>query len=93
MTTGFSSAKKQADAKARYVWNDREQRAVPIAIDSPPAEPQVVETNRYVPYETSHFQSAYTWAAAQVARKVPAAVETLRMLDSLIKQQMNGNDQ
>ncbi len=88
-TTGFAAAKKQADGRRRYAWNNREQRAVPIAIESPPAEPQVVETNHYVPYETSHFQNAYTWAAAQVARKLPAAVETLNMLDSLIQQQLN----
>lgn len=66
---------------------------MPVAIESPPPEPQVVETNRYVPYETSHFQNAYAWAAGQVARKLPAAVETLHTLDSLIKQQMNGRDE
>lgn len=71
------------------MWNHHQQRAVPVAIDRPPAETQVIETNRYVPYETSHFQSAYTWAAAQVAKKLPAAVETLNMLDSLIEQQRN----
>ncbi len=66
---------------------------MPVAIESPPHDPQVIETNRYVPYETSHFQNAYAWAASQVARKVPASVETLSMLDSLIRQQMNASEQ
>lgn len=72
------------------MWNDREQRAVPIAIDSPPTAPQVLTSNHYVPYETTHFQNAYAWASEQVARKFPHAVETLRTLDSLIAQQRNG---
>ncbi len=76
-----------------YRWNQREQRAVPVAFETPPTEPQVVETNTYVPYETSKFQNAYAWAASQVARKLPASVETLHTLESLIKQQMNGNDE
>ncbi|QDU54312.1 hypothetical protein [Aeoliella mucimassa] len=78
-----------SESQHRYAWHTREQRAVPIAIEQPPAKTEVIETNRYVPYETNHFQHAYTWAAEQVARKLPAAVETLRMLDSLIRQQVN----
>ncbi len=77
------------DESYRYTWNEREQRAVPIAIDSPPASPQVIETNQYVPYETARFQNAYAWAGQQVARKFPYAVETLSTLDSLIEQQLN----
>lgn len=60
-----------------------------MAFESPPAGTQVVETNHYVPYETSKFQNAYAWAASQVARKLPASVETLNTLESLIRQQMN----
>lgn len=62
---------------------------MPVAIDTPPADPQVIEANHYVPYETPHFRNAYTWAASQVARKLPASIETLNMLDSLIEQQIN----
>lgn len=91
-TIGFTNEKQEPSRKYRYQWSDREQRAVPVAIDSPPSPPQVIESNRYIPYETNHFQNAYTWAAAQVARKLPATVETLTMLDSLIEQQMNARE-
>ncbi len=91
-TIGFANENRGPRRKYRYQWSNREQRAVPVAIDSPPSPPQVIEANRYVPYETSHFQNAYTWAAAQVARKLPAAVETLTTLDSLIEQQLNARE-
>ncbi|WP_442485891.1 hypothetical protein [Aeoliella sp. SH292] len=84
---------KQPDETFHYGWSTQEQRAVPVAFETPPTSPQIVETNHYVPYETSKFQNAYAWAASQVARKLPASVETLHTLESLIKQQMNGNDE
>ena len=81
----------QEDQK-RYAWHNGQQRAVAVALETPPTTTQMIETNHYVPYETNRFQQAYTWATEQVARKLPATVETLRTLDSLIKQQVNAQE-
>lgn len=75
----------------RYAWDDQKQRSVPIAIEHPPPQPEVIETNRYVPYESDQHQRAYIWAAEQVARKFPSTIETLTTLDSLIQQQLNAS--
>jgi len=85
---GFAN-EANATEQHRYVWNEHQQRSVPIAMQSQPPPQQVVETNHYVPYETDGHRRAYSWAAEQVARKFPAAVETLTTLDSLIEQQLN----
>jgi hypothetical protein len=60
-----------------------------IAVDSPPLPQQIVPETHYVPYERDAFAKAHQWAAEQVARKFPGAVEILTALDSLIKQQLN----
>lgn len=61
----------------------------PIAIDSPPLPQRTMPETHYVPYERDAYAKAHQWAAAQVARKFPGAVEILTALDSLIKQQLN----
>ncbi len=88
-TSRFTTPNPTATERHRYAWNRQQQRAVPIAIDSPPPAAEVIATNQYVPYETTHFRHAYVWAGEQVARKFPEAVETLTTLDSLIEQQLN----
>lgn len=63
----------------------------PIAVDSPPPPQQVVPETHYVSYERDEFARAHQWACEQLARKFPGSVELLSSLDSLIKQQLNGN--
>lgn len=91
MNKGFAN-KAKPDEQHHYVWNQQQQQSVPIAVQSPPPPPQVIESNHYVPYQTDEHRQAYRWAAEQVARKFPAAVETLTTLDSLIHQQLNANE-
>jgi hypothetical protein len=71
----------------RRVRNRSETKT--IAVDSPPLPQQIVPETHYVPYERDAFAKAHQWAAEQVARKFPGAVEILTALDSLIKQQLN----
>ena len=69
------------------------RRSVPIAVDSPPIVQNAIPETHYVPYERNGFTKAYQWASEQVARKYPGAVDTLTALDSLIKQQVNAQQQ
>lgn len=60
-------------------------------IETPPLPQQVVPTNTYVPYERDSFARAHSWAAEQVARKYPGAVEILATLDSLTQQKLHAS--
>lgn len=65
--------------------------AKPVAVDTPPPPQQIVPETHYVSYERDEFAKAHQWACEQLARKFPGAVEMLASLDSLIKQQLNGD--
>jgi len=67
----------------------RRAQAEPIAVDSPPIVEHAPPETHYVPFETSKFARAHQWASEQVARKYPKATDTLTLLDSLIRQQLN----
>lgn len=88
-TKTFEEAKPPRTSESEtYRWDERRQR--PVAVDSPPPPQQVVHQTHYVPYEQDRFAAAHQWASEQVARKFPGSVEMLSTLESLIKQQMNG---
>jgi hypothetical protein len=63
-------------------------RPRPIVVENPPLPQRRVRETRYVPYEKDDFARAYQWAAEQLSRKYPGAVEMLVALDSLIDQQL-----
>lgn len=91
-TLGLSSPVSIAIIAASFLIRRRLRlsgASKPIAIDSPPLPQQVVPETHYVPYERDAYAKAHQWAAEQVARKFPGAVEILTALDSLIKQQLN----
>lgn len=92
VTLGLSSPVSAAIVAASFLLRRRVQRhgeRKTIAIDSPPLPQRIVPETHYVPYERDAFAKAHQWAAEQVARKFPGAVEILTALDSLIKQQLN----
>ncbi|MCA9239985.1 MAG: hypothetical protein KDA37_07290 [Planctomycetales bacterium] len=76
------------ERRSRYAWD--QQQARPIAVDTPPPPQHVARETHYVPYENDRFARAHQWASEQVARKYPGAVDVLTTLDSLIRQQING---
>lgn len=86
------TSRSRENQRKRFVWDHRLQRAVPVAIDTPPAPQQMVIENHYVPYEQDSFAKAHAWASEQLVRKSPAAVEMLSTLDSLIRQQLNASE-
>lgn len=66
------------------------QRERKVAVDTPPPPQQIVPETHYVSYEKDDFARAHQWASEQLARKFPGSVELLTSLDSLIRQQLNG---
>ncbi|MEO0532218.1 MAG: serine protease [Planctomycetota bacterium] len=62
-----------------------------IVVDTPPPPQRVVSETHYVPYQRDDFARAHQWASEQLVRKFPGSVEMLASLDSLIKQQLNGD--
>ncbi|MEN1679466.1 MAG: hypothetical protein AAGJ46_07715 [Planctomycetota bacterium] len=78
-----------AAATQDYRWGVRQQK--PVAVDTPPPPQRTATETHYVPYETDGFARAHQWASEQVARKYPGSIEVLTTLDSLIKQQLNGD--
>jgi hypothetical protein len=64
---------------------------VPIAVDAPPPEQQVVPRTHYVTVEGNAYANAHQWASEQVARKYPGGSELLTTLDSLIQQKLAAN--
>tara|TARA_R110002049_G_scaffold59417_2_gene160674 strand:+ start:5032 stop:5229 length:198 start_codon:yes stop_codon:yes gene_type:complete len=61
--------------------------------DQAPPPPQAVYTDRrWSAYETDRYAKAYDWATRQMIEDYPGQRETLRQLDSLIKQHLNAQE-
>lgn len=84
--------KKQVHSASGSRPSTLDSRPIPIAVDSPPLPQRSVPESHYVPVQRDDFARAHQWAREQVARKYPGATEVLTTLESLIKQQLAGNN-
>ncbi|MGD9635200.1 MAG: serine protease [Pirellulales bacterium] len=84
--------KQRASASANSPPSTLNPQHFPIAVDTPPPPQQTVPESHYIPVERDSFARAHQWAREQVARKYPGATEVLSTLESLIKQQLAGNN-